>query len=530
MARANHDNSSIRGGTAVLAVTVVLVCVFGLCVATPAQSLPDSDAAQARVPLPEAARHFGVTTSWKPDEWKLTLSYRGSLAEILIGGDRLVVNDYLMPLSSPVKASGGTVTMALNDSISLFSRLLGRRVTSQEITAAGLVRQPEAQTVDQSLIKSVRYISYPRFTRIIINITGEQNPENIDVGLLEEENKLTVELPQSRFAQPAEPIKIGGRIVDLIDQVPAGSDVKLIVKTIPEDITYEMQKHNDPPRIVVDISPADPEIATDFLVGRDLPTRPNGWTKPERAAPREKFPFTTVVIDPGHGGKDRGAQGRGGLYEKEVTLGIALELKKLIEKRPGMKVALTRTGDYFVPLKERTSIANNAKEGMPADLFISIHTNAHKSPKVGGFESFYISDVIDPDAEATAALENAVIELEGDSENPLPSPLTPILWDLQFTEFVSESSKFAVFAQKELATRLNTRNRGVRQGQFIVLAGVAMPSILVEVGFISNRVEEAKLKTSDFRNKCAAALAAAISDFKKRRDVKLGLLKEESKR
>jgi N-acetylmuramoyl-L-alanine amidase len=149
---------------------------------------------------------------------------------------------------------------------------------------------------------------------------------------------------------------------------------------------------------------------------------------------------------------------------------------------------------------------------------------------VGGFESFYISDVIDPDAEATAALENAVIEFEKDAGNPVAEPLTPILWDLQYTEFVSESSEFAALAQKELAKRLNTRNRGIRQGQFIVLAGVAMPSILVEVGFISNRVEEAQLKTSDFRNKCAAALAAAITDFKKRRDVRLGLLKGNSER
>jgi N-acetylmuramoyl-L-alanine amidase len=236
------------------------------------------------------------------------------------------------------------------------------------------------------------------------------------------------------------------------------------------------------------------------------------------------------VIDPGHGGKDNGAQGRAGLFEKEVALGIALKLKRLIEAQPGLRVVLTRTSDYFVPLKERTAIANHAKDGMPADLFISVHTNAHKSAKVGGFESFYISDAIDLDFDATAAFENAVVELEADSDDPLAAALVPILWDLQFTEFVSESSEFASLTQKELGRRLTTRNRGVRQAKFIVLAGVAMPSVLVEVGFISNLVEEAKLKTSDFRNKCAAALDAAVSGFKKRRDVKLGLLKGEAQR
>ena len=527
MLRTNHGSSIIRIAPAALTVVVVLTCVFGLCAPTSAQSVSDQDVVQARILLPEAARHFGVATSWKPDEWKLTLTYRGSRAEILIGGDRLVVDDYLMPLSSPVKASGGTVTMALADAAGLFTRLLGREVAEREFSSAGLLHQPETQGIEQNLIKSVRYISYPRFTRIIINISGDKSPEKIDVKLLEEANTLTVELPRSRLIQPPEAIKIGGRIVEVIDQVRAGPDVKLIVRTVPEEIKYEMQKHNDPPRIVVDISPAAPQIATDFLIDSDLPTRPNGWTEPDLVTPNEKFPFTTIVIDPGHGGKDKGAQGRGGLYEKEVTLGIALELKKLVEERAGMKVVLTRTGDYFVPLKNRTAIANHAKDGMPADLFISIHTNAHKSPKVGGFESFYISDSIDPDAEATAALENAVVDFEAGAGNTLPTPLTPILWDLQFTEFVSESSEFAAFAQKELGERINTRNRGVRQGQFIVLAGVAMPSILVEVGFFSNRVEEAKLKTSDFRNKCAGALAAAVSEFKKRRDVRLGLLKKE---
>jgi N-acetylmuramoyl-L-alanine amidase len=343
---------------AAVALGVILVCVFGVCVAAHAQSLPDTEAAQPRILLPEAAHHFGVATSWQPDEWKLTLTYRGNRAEILIGGDRLAVNDYLMTLSSPVEASGGTVTMALSDATALFTRLLGRRVTEQEIVSAELLYRPEANGGEQNLIKSVRYISYPHFTRIIINVSAAQDTEDIDVALREEGNTLNVELPQSRFAQPAERITIRDRIVDSIDQVASGSEVKLIVKTIPEDIKYEMQRHNDPPRIVVDISPAAPEIATDFPIDKDLPARPDGWTEPKVLTPPEKVPFTTVVIDPGHGGKDRGAQGRGGLYEKEVTLEIALELKKLIEHRPGMKVVLTRTGDYFVPLKERTAIAN----------------------------------------------------------------------------------------------------------------------------------------------------------------------------
>jgi N-acetylmuramoyl-L-alanine amidase len=515
-------------GASILA--LALLCALSFRAAAYAQPGVEVEPSEARVALPEAARHFGATTSWEPDEWKLTLTYRASRAEILIGSDRLVVNDYLMTLSAPVKASGGSVTMAHADSAELFTRLLGRRVTEQEISAAGLLVPTGGQAAGENRIKSVRYVTYPRFTRIIINVSGAPGSEEIDVRPTEEPNTLTIELGRSRFVQPAETIEIGDRIIDVIEQAQVGSDARLIVRSAHEKIRYEIQRHDDPPRIVVDVSPSAPQIATEFLNGPDLPGRPGGWIEPVSIAPREKSPFTTIVIDPGHGGKDNGARGRGGLAEKDVALAIALKLKRFIEEKPGLKVVLTRTSDYFVPLKERTAIANHAKDGMPADLFISVHTNAHKSPKVGGFESFYISDAIDLDAEATAAFENAVVELETASEDPLQAALAPILWDLQFTEFVSESSAFASLAQKELAVRLTTRNRGVRQAKFIVLAGVAMPSILVEVGFISNLVEEAKLKTSDFRNKCASALAAAVSGFKKRRDVRLGLLRGESGR
>jgi len=514
-------------GQKALALALALALVAGLCASAHPQSLDGADLSLERALLPEAARHFGVTTSWKPDEWKLSLSYGSRDAEILIGGDRLIVNEYLVNLSSPVKAENGSVTMGLEDSAELFTRLLGRQVSAEEIAAAGLILKRQDEAAEKSLIKSVRYITYPRFTRIIINLSGDRSADAADVRLLEGSKTLTVELPHARFMQPAEPIEVGGRVVDLIESVQTSDDAKLIVRTVPEEIKYEIQEHDDPPRIVLDVSPASPTIVTNFLAAPGLSTRTNGWAEPEPVDPRRRSPFTTVVIDPGHGGKDNGARGRGGLREKEVTLAIALKLKELIERQPGVKVALTRTGDYFVPLKERTAIANHAKEGMPADLFISIHTNAHKNAKVGGFESFYISDTIDPDAEATAAMENAVVALD-DPDDFADADLIPILWDLQFMEFVSQSGELAATIQNELGKRLGTRNRGLRQGKFIVLAGVAMPGALVEIGFISNRVEEAKFKTADFRDKCAGALAAAVSTFKERRDVRLGLLKEES--
>ncbi len=507
---------------------MALCLVVGLSSPAPAESLAQAHLAEQRVPLPEAARYFGVETSWKPAERRLSFTHEGHRAEILIGSDRLMVDDYLMVLASPVVATGGSIGISLADSAELFSRLLGRQVTEKEISSAGLIPRQRSEASEANLIKNVRYISYPRFTRLIISVVGDRSVEDIDVKCLKGAKMFTVELPRSRFMQSAEPIKVGDRIVEQVEPVQTNTDAKLIVRTIPDEIDYEVQRYDDPPRLVVDIKTIEPAIVADFSDTPTLSPQPEEWTEQPAMHKPQQLPFTTIVIDPGHGGKDQGARGRGGLLEKDVTLDIALKLKELIESDPGMKVVLTRSGDYFVSLKERTAIANHAKGGAPADLFISVHTNSHKSPKVAGFEAYYISDAIDPGSEATAAMENAVVDLEWDTGGPAESALTPILWDLQFTEFISESSELAFIAKEELAERLNTRNRGVRQAQFIVLAGVAMPSILVEVGFISNRIEEAKLKTADYKDKCAEALAASVATFKERYETRLGLLNRKS--
>ncbi len=489
-----------------------------------ADSFPQADNIE-RVLLPESARHFGVTTHWKPAEWKISFQNGDHRAEVLIGSDRLLVDDYLMALSSPVTASEGTVTMALADSAEFLSRMLDREVTEAEIKSADLVFRHRPEIVESIQIKNIRYISYPRFTRLILNVSGTRTTEEIEVECVEDARALTVKLPSCRFTKATDVIKVGDRIVDLIEPIQMSMEARLVVKTLGEGIKYKIQRFDDPPRVVIDIEPASPTIVAKIFHGEVLPPQTNGLPDSiEFAVQQKRAPFMTIVIDPGHGGKDQGAAGPGGLLEKEVTLEVALRLKRLIEKTPGVKVALTRTGDYFVPPKERTSIANHAREGMPADLFMSIHTNAHASPRVGGFEAYYISDAMDPDAEATATLENAVLEFEREADGRAAGSLTPILWDLQYAEFISQSSEFAFIAQEELGKRLNTRNRGVRQGKFIVLSSVAMPSILVEIGYISNRIEEANMKTADFKTRCAEALAAAVATFRERHDTRLGLL------
>jgi N-acetylmuramoyl-L-alanine amidase len=517
----------------VRAVKLFIAFLLAVCVGTPAfsQSFSKPQSSTKRVLLPEAARHFGISTSWKPAEWKVSLARGNHKAEILIGSDRLMVDGSLMDLSEPVLAREGSISMELEDATDLFSRLLDRTVTETEIYSAGLILHRHATVTDGGFIRNVHHVSYPRFTRLIINISADRDIKDVNVRCIEGFGVLTVEIPDSRFAKLAEPIDIGDGIVEHVEFAHTGADASLIIDTVAEKIEYDLQKFDDPPRIVIDVALPSPAIVTDYFGHSMLPPEPSGWPEPQVDLTPEHFPLTTVVIDPGHGGKDYGAQGPTGLFEKEVTLDIALKVRELLKERLGLKVVLTRTGDYFVSLKERSATANHAKDGAPADLFISIHTNAHRSSKIGGFEAYYISDAIDEDAKATAALENAVIEFERDMNGvntSVESSVIPILWDLQFTNFISQSSEFASIAQREMGRRLKTRNRGVRQAPFIVLAGVAMPAILIEVGFISNRVEEANLKTTDFRKECAEALVSAITILKERDELRLGQLDEGS--
>ena len=224
----------------------------------------------------------------------------------------------------------------------------------------------------------------------------------------------------------------------------------------------------------------------------------------------------TVVIDPGHGGKDPGAIGPRGTEEKEIVLDVAKRLANLIKKRLQAKVILTRYDDTFVPLAVRTQIANEQK----ADLFISIHANASLSPKTKGFEVYFLSEkASDAEAEAVANMENSVIEMEEPS--PKLNELTKILWSMTYNKFMNDSSLLCSLISKEVSSmRLGIENRKVKQAAFYVLRGTKMPAVLIELGFLSNKEEERKLRTRGFRKKITEAIYKGIFHYKKQLAVK----------
>lgn len=224
--------------------------------------------------------------------------------------------------------------------------------------------------------------------------------------------------------------------------------------------------------------------------------------------PSNKSAIYTVVLDPGHGGMDPGAIGPTGLKEKNVALDIALKTKKLLTSKLGMKVVLTREKDEFVPLRKRAAIANNAK----ADLFISIHINASRRQYASGIEVYFLSAAVDDESRAVAAYENEAVRYE--KKNKKASDVEFVLWDIVQTEHIQTSRVLAGVLAERLKRNLSLRNRGVKSAPFLVLEGSNSPSVLVELGFITNRQEEGNLKKDSVRAGYAQQILNGILAFK----------------
>lgn len=214
-----------------------------------------------------------------------------------------------------------------------------------------------------------------------------------------------------------------------------------------------------------------------------------------------------IVIDAGHGGHDDGTIGPHGVLEKDVVLDVALRLAKLVQQRMGAEVILTRSDDTFIPLRERTAIANDHK----ADLFLSIHANSSPAPEVAGTETFYLNFTNVPGSLDVAARENA------GSEKTV-GELKDLIQSITLNDKIEESHTFAqdiqnAIEQQALHSNPAARDRGVKRAPFVVLIGASMPSVLAEIGFLSNARDENNLSKPEYRQKVAEALYKGLSQY-----------------
>jgi len=209
-----------------------------------------------------------------------------------------------------------------------------------------------------------------------------------------------------------------------------------------------------------------------------------------------------IVLDPGHGGYDTGTIGAGNLYEKNVVLDVALRLGQLLRQRLGVDVIYTRHNDTFIPLEQRTAIANRAH----ADLFVSIHANSNPDPHARGIETYYLDLTNNAQALAVAARENATSDR---SIHDLGSMVRTIA----LHDKMEESHELARDLQHNLATVAGEPDRGVKSAPFVVLIGAQMPSVLAEISFLSNPSDDHKLRTSAYRQRLAEGLYRGLLQY-----------------
>ena len=363
--------------------------------------------------------------------------------------------------------------------------------------------------VGDRLLKRVRVAQRtPEITRVVLDV---ESGVEVSVSQLENPDRLMIELRGPAGATPqntsvAEAPNAPPVPATINSPSPAIENPPAIKATLPKSETARL-----PAAIMKTAEPGD-TTQTSAPAALSVPQSAPKAARHTAAGSNSLIralglKVNRVALDAGHGGQDEGTVGPHGLMEKELVLDVTKRLGKLIEQRMGSEVIYTRTDDTFIPLQARTELANQKK----ADLFLSIHANSSPYAKVGGIETFYLNFTRSSEALDVAARENA-------SSQKSVYELRDLIQTITLSDKVEESKEFAGRIQTALYTfsaRYNTgiKNRGVKKAPFVVLVGASMPSVLAEIGFLSNAKDEALLKKPEHRQRLAEALYRGVARY-----------------
>jgi N-acetylmuramoyl-L-alanine amidase len=411
---------------------------------------------------------------------EVTLYERKSL--VSIGGD-------LRLLSSPVLVEGGQWLVPLDSVPRLLTPLLGRRAEwrpASRLLLVGNVPAPRVTVATYAAGDAVRVVL--------------ESSEPVPFRVRQEDRRVTVAIPRDVLDVAHQPERLTGGIVESV-QFLGGRENVFAITVGPRFRQLKSAEEAGPPaRLILELQ-AEPMAADRPPVAAPAP-----------AAAAAPGGLRTVVIDPGHGGGEVGAQGPGGTLEKDVTLAIARKLRSALSNGLGLQAFLTRDGDKDMALDDRAAFANNYK----ADLFVSIHANASRSAGAHGSEVYFLSyQAADEESRRVAAAEGAYVPEAAAA--PADASVAMILWDMAQAEHLEESSSLASRLQEELAVVTGSEGRGVKQAPFRVLVGAAMPAVLVEVAFISNSGEEKLLGSDAWQNKVVSALVRGVARYQQER-------------
>ena len=370
--------------------------------------------------------------------------------------------------------------------------------------------------VGDRLLKQIRVAeTQPGTTRVVLDL---EQPADFTASQLSNPERLMIEL-HAKGTKPSAPA-IAPDAIPLITSTPAKTDPAKALPPPPSESEPPAVAKKPDPAVVAKVLPS-PAVLTP--VSRPISTSAKA-TAPRKVELPEPKPAARnsdgdrsltrglglkrgrVVLDPGHGGHDAGTHGPSGLTEKELVLDVSQRLSMLLQDRLGSDVVLTRTDDTFIPLEGRTKIANDAK----ADLFLSIHANSSPVKSVTGVETYYLNVTTSRGALDLAARENATAESS-------IFDLKDVLEKIALHDKIDESREFAARLQTSLFTLTKstaaTKNRGIKKAPFVVLIGAQMPSVLAEIGFLTNSSDEALMRKTEHRQKIAEALYKGIAAY-----------------
>lgn len=365
-------------------------------------------------------------------------------------------------------------------------------------------------------VKEIRFRTESDRTRIVLDLSGEPR---YSIKTAAGPFRIVVDLPNCRIAGDIRNIDVGDGVLDRIrvNRLKTGAQVVLDLPRRAEFSHFALKPDSGKPhRIVIDIAKAEAGgargAARDVAGAGEAAKEAAGDRIPERkpaAAPRASGGDRVVIIDPGHGGAAPGTISHSGIQEKTLNLRLAKMLKSEIEKHPGYRAILVRDGDYDVHWVRRISFARERG----GELFVSLHFNSNRSSKLRGLELYFLSlQASDDNAAAVAERENLLLEAGADSAG-FNDDLKSILFDVSLANAIQQSSVLADEAASVLRVDPPIPFRKVKQAPFIVLRGIAMPSILVEGGFLSNRKEAAIVSKESYLRWLAKSLAEGIVSF-----------------
>lgn len=435
-----------------------------------------------------------------------------TLGEIFYKYKKDPVQAYVEFLKVEVRFPKGDARVKASQMMKKLERHLGKK---------RMVKKAKAGQSELILVEDIRHWSTPTYTRVVIDLGNQVKYREHLLKMdpdLKKPRRLFVDLANARISKDIEssiPIRDG-----LLRRARAAQYDRRTVRVVLDIDNMEGYKifHlYDPFRIVVDVQGKDRKVGPLERKSFKSPVSEKSTDKGEQEhislAKQLGLGVKRIVIDPGHGGRDPGAIGINGEKEKDIMLELAKLVAQKVESELGCEAILTRANDVFLPLEKRTAIANMKK----GDLFVSLHTNAHRNRKIRGVETYILNIALDEDAMNLAARENA-------TSRKNISDLQMILNDLMLNTKINESSRLARFVHKALVRRLRekdktVRDRGVRQAPFYVLIGAEMPAILVEVGYITNPTENRQLRRGSHLERVASGIVKGIDSYVKDMEV-----------